>query len=124
MIRSLSAVIAGFMVWTVVFLGGNQLFFVLFRGRYREDMSTDDGLVLLATLLLSVLASVAAGWVAVAIAKTKPRQHAAVLGLVLLAVGIWVQLMSWDALPLWYNLCFLVLLLPATILGGRLRSAG
>lgn len=122
MIRSILAVIAGYATWTVIFLGGNQLLFALFKNRYRDDMSTDDGMVLLAALALSLLASIVAGWVTVAIAKAKPVPHTLALGVALLATGIPVQMSYWDSIPLWYNLCFLGLLLPASVLGGKLRG--
>ena len=37
-----------------------------------------------------------------------------------MATGIPVQLSAWDQLPVWYNLVFLVLLVPVTMLGVRI----
>jgi len=40
----------------------------------------------------------------------------------LLIVGVIVQMGVWDKIPLWYHLTFWILLVPMTVLGGRLRS--
>ena len=43
-----------------------------------------------------------------------------ILGILLLIVGVLVQAMVWNLLPIWYHLIFLILLIPATIAGGKL----
>ena len=120
MIRSILSVLAGVSTWTVLFLGGNQVLFALFADRYREDLTTDDPVALLATLALSVVASIVAGWVTARIARTKPLAHTVALGIALLTIGIPVQVSYWESLPVWYHLCFLALLLPGSVLGGKL----
>jgi hypothetical protein len=47
---------------------------------------------------------------------------ALVLGILLLAVGIFFQLKMWNVIPAWYNVIFLVLLIPMTLAGARMRS--
>ena len=48
----------------------------------------------------------------------------AVLGLLLLVVGVGVQAAMWNLMPLWYHLPFLALLLPATLAGAALARRG
>lgn len=45
-----------------------------------------------------------------------------ILGVLLLVVGIVVQASYWNVLPVWWHLCFLVSILPFTLLGARLRG--
>jgi hypothetical protein len=45
------------------------------------------------------------------------------LGLILLGVGMFVQAQYWYLMPLWYHLAFLLLLVPACMIGSRLRRA-
>ena len=47
---------------------------------------------------------------------------AAVLAALLLATGIPVQLSVWNDLPVWYNLAFLILLVPETVFGASLLN--
>lgn len=121
MLRSFLAVLAGMIAWPALFLGGNQALLALFPDRYRADSTTDDPVILLVTLALSVAASLLAGYVTAAAAGRRPFAHTLVLGLIQLAIGIFVQLQYWEAIPLWYHLIFLALLVPGHIAGGKLR---
>jgi hypothetical protein len=47
---------------------------------------------------------------------------AVALGVLLLATGVLVQLKLWYLIPLWYHLAFLLVLIPMTLLGARLRA--
>ena len=40
---------------------------------------------------------------------------------VLVILGIGAETMSWGLLPVWYHLVFILLLVPATLLGARRR---
>ena len=109
--------IAGYAVWTVIWLGGNALFFaeakeVVARG----EAYTRTG-PLLGALGLSILCSLAAGVTAGAIGRARAGGAALAAGLLLLATGIFVQGGARDQMPLWYHLAFLLLLLPLTLLG-------
>ncbi len=85
-------------------------------------MTTDHTGILLLVLALSVVCSVIAGWVTAAVATRARVGHAVALGILQLAIGIFTQLQYWDAIPLWYHLPFLALLLPGNVLGGWLRD--
>jgi hypothetical protein len=43
-----------------------------------------------------------------------------VLGFLLLALGLLKVAMSWPYVPIWYHVIFTAMLLPMTILGGKL----
>ena len=110
MMRSVLSIIVGFVLWTAIWLGGNQGVKMAMPDSFAEDGSTSQPTILLGILVLSVVCSFVAGCVAARIAKANPRKHGVILGVILLAVGIMVQMQFWTVMPLWYHLAFLVLL--------------
>ena len=117
------AVLAGVVLWGVLWNVGT-----LGSQRALPELAapgepvTHAGL-LLAWIAYSVALSVLAGWVAAALAGE--RAAAAVWGLALvnLAIGIAVEVAYWGLFPAWYHVVFLALVVPATLAGGRLRTA-
>ena len=112
------AVIAGVTLWTILWLGSN--FALRKAGILPADPATPVAAVAPLLLLLaeSAVISVVAGMVCAAIGGRGP---ALALGVVLLALGITAQAVAWHLLPVWYHAAFLLLLVPATLLGARLR---
>ncbi len=121
--RTTIAILAGFILWSGLFLGGNLLLSTVMPDRFADDGTSSDVLVLSLLLLLTAAYSVASGWCTARIAKSQRNRPALALGAVLLVVGIAVQAGYWDILPVWYHLIFLALLLPATVCGGRFGTA-
>lgn len=119
MLRSLLAVVAGYAVWTVVFLGGSAGMRAAFASLHDADGGTAHLGLLLGYLALSVVASLAAGATTAKLSTDRPMRWVTVLAILLLATGIPVQIGSWSMLPVWYHLAFLGALVPATLLGGR-----
>ena len=118
--KTILSVIAGYLTWTVVFLGGSfGLRQLLTRVEFDAEGFTDNGMVLGLFLATSMLASLLAGYVAGWLADGKHLKHGLILLFCLLATGIPVQMSAWDKLPLWYNLAFLILLTPMTLLGSN-----
>ncbi len=117
------AVVVGFVVWTLIYLGSNQLVLATLSDRFAEDGSTRDPLALSIVLVASVVASLVAGWTTAAVGRERGMTAVWILALINLAVGILVQSQYWTTIPLWYHLSFLALLVPMIVLGGRLRSA-
>ena len=120
MVRNILAVIAGYVSWTVVFLGGASIVRLVRPGVYDDAGFTSDAIALALFLLLSVMASGLAGALTAGLCLHMPGLWAVVLGGCLLATGIPVQWSAWDKLPVWYNTSFLVLLLPVTWSGALL----
>lgn len=122
MIRGILSVITGFAVWTLLWLPSNALIRSLRPDDFRTDGSTENTGILAILVLLSFAFSVIAGYVTAAMARHSKPKHVWALGIVQLAVGIFVQAQFWTVLPMWYHLTFLGLLIPGVLLGGRLRT--
>lgn len=132
MIRTILAVIVGFCVWSILWVGGNELFKMLSPGWYaasegafmkamaNKEPFAADSIILLIHLVLSVIVSFISGYITALVAGENKRSPLS-LGVVLLIVGILVEAAYWSYIPLWYHLIFLILLIPVTVAGGKLR---
>lgn len=121
MVRSITSVVAGFLLWTVLWLGSNSLITVITPGSFKEDGSTDSILILLMILALSVVFSLLSGYVTAWIKQSFSNMPVWILGIILLAVGLFVQIQFWSLFPLWYNICFLLFLIPAVRVGAGFK---
>ena len=120
--KQVFAVAAGFILWSVLWLGLNQLLLVLGVMSATTTQPVSDTAPLVLLLVGSVLISLLSGYVTSRISGVEWALPAGALGVLLLATGVFVQLKLWYLIPLWYHLIFLLLLMPMTILGARLRA--
>ena len=122
MLRIILGVVAGFIVWSILWVGVDAGLRAVWIS-YDESVKamTFSSSMLIVPLILSAIVSVVSGFVAALIAKENSKSPL-ILGIVLLIVGIFVQMGVWDKIPLWYHLAFWILLVPMTVLGGKLRA--
>lgn len=121
MLKTILAVVAGFILWSVIWLGGNSLLAGFFPGAVVAEGGTGSIGFLVTLLVLSVVASVASGYVTRAISPASGRAPL-VLGVLLLLVGVAVQSGFWNVMPLWYHAVFLVAIIPGVLFGAKLRK--
>jgi hypothetical protein len=133
MLRIILGVVAGFIVWMVLWGGSDTLLRAIspdwwgknLQGMedfaYKQQPFKWDSTILIITLIRSFICSIIAGFTAALVAKENAKSTL-ILGVLLLAVGIFVQWIFWEVAPLWYHLSFLILLIPMTILGGKLKK--
>ncbi|MFN0277399.1 MAG: hypothetical protein ACKVRN_02240 [Pyrinomonadaceae bacterium] len=135
MSRIILGVIVGFVVWTIIALGGDEALAKLSGGWYStnrevlnkavfnqaEPVDPIDPTFFVIVLVLSVIASLLAGFLAAFVANENRRTPLA-LGVLLLIVGLYFQFTAWNQMPVWYHLAFLILLIPVTVAGGYLKK--
>jgi hypothetical protein len=116
-------VVAGFILWSVLWLCYNQL--LLKAGILPSDLTKPLSAPMPLVLLLvgSFVFSLVSGFVAAKIAGAPATMPALILGVLLLATGIFFQLKTWNLLPVWYNVIFLLMLIPLTLAGARMNSS-
>ncbi|HXF42338.1 MAG TPA: hypothetical protein VNK26_01235 [Pyrinomonadaceae bacterium] len=126
--------IAGFILWSVLWVFTDNLFRILipvwygaeqleFERAINENLTFTPSIgILIFQLFRSAVISIICGFVAAVIAGEN-RRSALILGLGLLIFGVFVQALLWNHFPIWYHLLFLALLLPLTLVGGRLKTA-
>ncbi|MBV9209452.1 MAG: hypothetical protein JOZ52_02420 [Acidobacteria bacterium] len=122
MVRSILAVIAGSVTWMLTALGTDAVLMNTFPQWYNGGGRVEDVPVLLLSGFYSLLFSVLGGYVTALIAGRRELQHAFILGVLQLLMGIVATIKFWERAPVWYHLIFLLLLIPANLLGGRLRA--
>lgn len=134
MLRIILGVIVGFIVWSILWVGTDAVLAMLsptWYGAHQErfalamvnqDAFTADSTILLINLFRSVIVSILSGFIAAMVAGEN-RRSTLILGIVLLLVGILVEIMAWNYLPIWYHFVFLILIVPTTILGGKLKRS-
>jgi hypothetical protein len=119
--RSVLAVVAGALVWAVLWVGGTSQMPTIFPGVVQGEPLRATG-PLLALIAYSVVLSVLAGWTTGRTAPSRPVRHATILAGIQLALGIAFEVSAWALTPAWYHLVFLALIVPATVYGGRLAA--
>ncbi len=134
MVRIILGVIAGFVVWSIVWIGSDQVLMNLSRGWYgahqhsfesamlNQTPFTPDNTILAMHILRSIIISLMAGFLESFIANEN-KKAPLILGVLLLLFGLMVQIMAWKYLPVWYHVAFLALLVPVTVLGGKLKKS-
>ncbi|MDQ3063405.1 MAG: hypothetical protein M3R14_11195 [Acidobacteriota bacterium] len=122
MLKIFLGIIVGFVVWSILWVGVDAVLRMVWTS-YDESVKAMNfsSSMLIVPLVLSAVVSIISGFVAALISKESSKSPL-ILGILLLIVGIFVQVNVWDKIPLWYNLAFWILLIPMTVLGGRLRT--
>ena len=131
--RIILGVIAGFIGWSILWGGADEVIRMLSPGWYGAHQLAFEKAafnnttfeaspaILILHLVRSVIASLMSGFLAAFVAKEN-RRTTLILGVLLLIVGVAVQASVWSLLPVWYHLAFLLLLIPATVAGGYLKK--
>lgn len=130
--RIVLGVIAGFIVWSVLWVGSDAFFAAIspnwgktsteFRAAVENKTPFAlDSTVLAILLFKSFVVSLISGFITSLIARENVKSTLA-LGILLLVFGIFIQSVYWNYMPLWYHIPFLALLVPMTILGGKLKK--
>jgi len=132
MVRIILGVVVGFIVWSILWIGSDQVLMNLSkdwygvhqlefeRAVYNGTPFMADTTIVLTRLIISVIASLMSGFIAAFVARESSKAPLA-LGVLLLLVGIMFQVMVWNYMPVWFHVAFLLLLIPVTVIGGKLR---
>ena len=133
MLRIILGVIAGFIAWSILWIGSDQLLHTLspaWYGAQKDAMALavannesyrTDATVNIIDLVRSGIASIMAGFIAAVVAGEN-RRSTLILGIILLIVGVAVQVHLWNVFPIWFHLIFWLMLIPLTILGGLMKQ--
>jgi hypothetical protein len=116
------AVVAGAVVWAVLWVGGTQAAGAAFPSVLPAGQPVRDAGVLLGLIVYSVALSMLAGYVTAALASARPMPAVWALAVLQLVLGIGFEASAWSLTPVWYHLVFLLLIVPAIVYGGRLRA--
>ena len=132
MVRIILGIIVGFIVWSVLWVGSDAVFSAISPewGKNSADFQAAaenktpyalSSTVLITLLIKSFIVSIISGFITALIARENFKSTFG-LGVLLLLFGIFIQSLYWNYMPLWYHIPFLLLLIPMTILGGKLKK--
>jgi len=130
MVRIVLGVIVGFFSWAIVWFGSERILSAIWPAFGAHQLAfeeaiknggqfTADSTMLLPHIVLGSIISVMSGLLAALLAGGNQRAPL-VVGFLLLGLGVLKAVMSWPYVPIWYHFIFTALLLPMTILGGKL----
>ena len=122
-LRSVAAIISGFIVITLLSLGADAVIMNLSPELFTGDGSTKNFVPLIFALLYSCFFYAAGGYVTAWIAQRFEVLHAFALALLLLVMTILATVQMFDTAPLWWHLAILILIIPSVMIGGYLRSS-
>ena len=133
MVRIVLGAIVGFFAWSIVWVGTEKIFSAIWPAWYGAHQHafeaaiatgghfTPDTTILVMNIVRGAIVSAMAGFLAALIAGENKRSPL-ILGVLLLAFDLLIVVLSWRHVPLWYGVIFTVLLIPMTILGGKLKT--
>ena len=132
MLRVILGIVAGFIAWSILWVGSDQVLIAMSpdwygahqhgfeRAMVNKTAFTADNTILIMHLVRAVIITLISGFLAAFIARGN-RNAPFGLGVLLLVFGAFVQTMAWNYIPIWYHVVFLALLIPVSVLGGRLK---
>ena len=122
MVRSIIAVVVGFLVIGVLATGADLALQRVIPGAVDAGGRMTSVPLLLLTQLYVFAFAVFGCWLTARLAPSRPLQHALVLGALGLVFNVVGTVARWDNAPAWYHVIALLLVRPAAWVGGRLRE--
>jgi hypothetical protein len=134
MVRIILAVIAGFFAWSIMWVGSQQVLSTAFpdwfgahqiafeKATFNKEVFTADSTILVLNVVRGIIVTILTGFLAAVIAGEN-RRSTLILGILLLIFGLVVVALTWTLIPVWYHVVFSLMLVPMTILGGKLKKA-
>ena len=134
MVRVVLGVIAGFLAWSIVWVGSEKVLSAMWPAWYgahqlafeaavaNGGQFTADTTILVMNIVRGSTVSVMSGFLAALIAGEHKRSPL-ILGVLLVAFGLLIVVLSWPYVPIWYHVIFTALLIPMTVMGSKLKTA-
>ena len=134
MVRVVLGVIAGFLAWSIVWVGSEKVLSAMWPEWYgahqlafeaavaNGGQFTADTTILFMNIVRGSTVSVMSGFLAALIAGERKRSPL-ILGVLLVAFGLLIVVLSWPYVPIWYHVIFTALLIPMMMMGGKLKTA-
>jgi hypothetical protein len=122
MLRSILAVVAGYLFIPIVSFALGFTVIAAFPDAYTPTGYTDNTTVLLLTMVYVAITAIAGCYLTARLAPRDPMKHALILGL----LGVITQAAMWafgpQQAPTWFYIASLLLVMPYAWIGGRIRE--
>lgn len=121
MVRSILAVVVGFVLIGALSVGADALVRQLAPGAYDGARMTSIPWLVVTQSYVAAFAIVGC-YVCARLAPSRPMQHALVLGALGLVFNVAGSYARWSDLPTWYHVVALAMTMPYAYVGGWLRE--
>lgn len=122
MLRSILAIVVGFVVIGVLAFGTDALVHAMMPGAFDAALRTDNVPILVGTIVYVTIYAIAGSYLTALLAPSRPMRHAMILGVLGLLFNIAGTYAGWAKAPAWYHITALLLVLPSAWIGGWLRE--
>jgi hypothetical protein len=122
MMRSIWAVVAGFLFIMVLSLGADAIVAAISPKVFNANGGTTNVVILLTMTVYVGAFAIVGSYITARLAPAHPMRHALILGALGLITSLILTLRVWEVNPAWFNILNLVLIMPYAWLGGRLRE--
>jgi hypothetical protein len=134
MLRLILGIVVGFVAWSIIWVGSEEVLMAVspdwygaHHNGFERALVNGEGFeanstIMIMSLARSIITSIMAGFLSAVVANESKRSTL-ILGVILLLVGVMVEISAWRLLPIWYHFIFLFLLIPMTMLGGKLKTS-
>lgn len=122
MIRSIGAILAGFLFIGVLSFAASALVQSALPGAFDAAGRTESVPILLLSQAYVAVFAIAGCYLAASLAPSAPMRHALILGALGLVFNVAGSIAMWDTAPVWFHLLAIGLVMPYAWLGGRLRE--
>lgn len=134
MVRIVLGSITGFFAWLIMWVGSEKILSAIGPEWYgAHQLAFESAIInggeftanttlLLIQIVLASLVSAMSGFLAALISGENKRAPLA-LGILLLALGLLKVVLSWPYVPIWHHIIFAALLIPMSIVGGKMKSS-
>ena len=123
MLRSIGAILAGFVFIAVCAFGADMALKAAMPGAFTPDGRTDSVPLLLVIQGYVALFAITGCYLTARLAPNRPMRHALILGALGLVFNIAGSIATWDTAPPWFHVMALALVMPLAWIGGRIREA-
>ena len=121
-VRSIVAVVVGFLVIGVLAMGTDAILKANVPGVFGLGGRVDSVPWLIAMQVYVFVYAVFGCWLAARLAPDHPMRHALILGVLGLVLNVGGSIAMWNTAPVWYHIVAIALVMPAAGLGGRIRE--
>ena len=122
MLRSVVAIVVGFLLIGALAMGTDMLVMQAFPSAFNEAGRTSDMSLLMLMAAYVAVYAILGCYVTARLAPNRPMRHALILGALGLIMNIAATISLWDTAPAWYHILNLLLVMPYAWIGGRIRE--
>ena len=122
MMRSVWAVLAGFILIGILGFGTDAIMHAMSSWAYDEKGGTRNLPILLVSMVYSAVYGLVGCYLTARLAPSSPMKHSLALGLIGVLVAAAINFQLWGHVPAWWSVLNVLVVLPLAWFAGRLRE--